>query len=159
MPRASNQGGKQPGTGRKPGGTFPTSQRTLVRRDAAGLLKDGEQLPLALIKSVISFSARGLSNSQVAKKLGKDRRTIARILEDYPELVDEAVRAFVDPTSLLAPMLPKASRAYHWALEKGDTSVAKDVFDRAYGKPIVRTQQELQADIRIVFADASEDAG
>jgi hypothetical protein len=34
--------------------------------------------------------------------------------------------------------------------------VVKDVFDRTYGKPMVRQQTQLVADIRIVYQDCTD---
>jgi hypothetical protein len=89
---------------------------------------------------------------------------VARRIEAFPEAVSEAVRELVDPQDVLRPMLPQALTAIREILESPEDAsarlrAAQDLLDRLYGKPIVRQQTELLADIRIVFADASPDAG
>ena len=139
MPRASNQGGKQPGAGRKPGPSFP--QRT----KAVHVATQPDELPVR-IRRALTFSARGLSNHAVCQEVGCDVRTLKSWMLQYDDVYRQIIETeLADPRRAFAPMLPKAVSAYDKALEVGDTAVAKDVFDRAYGKPIVRQQVETRS--------------
>ena len=109
------------------------------------------------MQSAIRFWARGLPKVQIAKHLGRDRNTIAEWIEEHPEAVDEAVRQLTNPSDVFHPMLPLAAAAYRQALENLDAAVARDVFDRLYGKPIVREQRSERREVRIMFVDASDD--
>ncbi len=109
--------------------------------------------------------ARGLSKAEAAKLAPCRVETLYDWTHRHHEAYHEAIeREMADPRRPLAPLLPKSVATYDAILEnEGNPAVvragvAKDVMDRAWGKPIVRTQTELQADIRIVFADASVDA-
>jgi hypothetical protein len=108
------------------------------------------------MRAGLALAARGLSIAEISRRLNRHRDSVARWLEVYPEALEQEIMKLVDPSMVFAPMVPNAARAYHAALEAGDTTVAKDVFDRQYGKPVVRTISDSRSDIRITIFDGAE---
>jgi hypothetical protein len=158
MPRASNQGGKQPGAGRKPGNRPQNRNLTPFRNRPETDYPDIEDRPEPPphIRAGLALVARGLSKSEVGRRVNRQPAAIYKWIANYPDVLEQEVLKLVDPSMVFAPMVPHAARAYHQALEMGDTSVAKDVFDRQYGKPVVRTISDSRSDIRITIFDGAE---
>jgi hypothetical protein len=150
MPRASNQGGKQPGAGRKPG----NRPLQLMTPDGDERTHSSDVAPH--IRAGLALVARGLSKAEVARRLNRRPQAVFQWINLYPDVLEQETLKLIDPGMVFAPMVPNAARAYHQALEAGDTTVAKDVFDRQYGKPVVRTISDSRSDIRITIFDGAE---
>ena len=158
MSRPDNRGGRRNGAGRKP------SDYSLSRRDdslATSGARALEQLA-GPIQVAIRRHVRGWSNAAIAREMGKSRETIAKWIADHPAAIEEAVRELVDPGELLRQHVPAATRAYGELLDHADRdatrlAAADSVFDRLYGKPVVREQRSERREVRIVFVDAADD--
>jgi hypothetical protein len=157
MPRASNQGGKQPGAGRKPGNRLANLvnyRGTEAAQSLTDTYRPAEPPPH--VRAALALVARGLSKTEAGRRVSRGPRSVSLWTQQYPEVLEQEVLKLVDPSMVFAPMVPHAARAYHQALEAGDTTVAKDVFDRQYGKPVVRTISDSRSDIRITIFDGAE---
>lgn len=58
-----------------------------------------------------------------------------------------------DLPALLEPLVPLALRVLAENLQQGKVSAAKDVLDRAYGKPPIRQNDEPRTPITVIFVD------
>lgn len=154
MPSKTNQGGAQPGAGRKPGhllrnvptGTPPPRQSALVAHPGH-------------LQAAAALRARGLSYESIARQLNHSRVTISQWLRDNPELVDAECERIAHPDDIFRRMLPAAADAYQRALVADEAAIAlkaaESVADRVFGKPIVRSQSQVQlaALVEISFGD------
>jgi hypothetical protein len=165
--RADNRGGRRSGAGRKPGGLIgsSTSRHSLDTGPPAST-QDTAGYGLASLPGPVQMAIRwhvlGRSNAVIAERLRRGRATIARWLADYPEAIAEAVREYADPGELLRPHVPAASRVYGELLEHADRdstrlAAADSVFDRLFGKPVIREQRSERREVRITFVDAADD--
>ncbi len=156
--RGSNQGGKQPGAGRSAGST-ERNRIALRSLDPVERPKQEENRVIQRLRAVAALSARGQSSKAIAKVLGVSSTLISHLCAkpEYPALFREELDRLVgNPMATFAPMIPAATTAYEQGLE-GDKpiDVAKDVFDRVYGKPLVRQQVDSRQRMEIVFIDAT----
>lgn len=149
-----NRGGRRAAAGRKPNdhATRETEERRTEdeQPDASVDAVPAWQLTAA------GFFALGISVSEIARRLRRARPTVRRVRDEHPELILAAVRQLTNPADVFAPMLPGAALTYHAALKRADTSVARDVMDRLYGKPLVREQRLERRDVTITFIDAPD---
>lgn len=171
MPRGNNRGGKVEGAGRKAGDrAFPagTIEPDQPNSDAppGGKRAGREASAVALAprsethaQAGLALYARGFSIREVARRLHKDPATVTKWIDAFPDVLNAEIRKLVDPTEVFSPMIPLAAQAYHAALEQGDTKVAQDVFDRQWGKAVVRTVSDSKVDIRISIWDGGELGG
>lgn len=147
MEETPSRNGRTPG--RKSHGRIPKSSGAYV--PAA----DGAPVE-PWILTCAGFLAIGMSVAEIGKRLHRGRETIRRVRDEHPELILQAVRQLTNPADVFAPMLPGAASSYTRALARGDTTTAKDVFDRLYGKPLVREQRLERKEIRITFVDGPD---
>ncbi len=156
--RGSNQGGKQPGAGRSAGST-ERNRIALRALDPVERPKQDENRVTQRLRAVAALSARGQSTRKIAEVLGVSSTLISHLCAkpEYPALFREELdRAVGNPIATFAPMIPAATQAYEQGLAGEDAiPVAKDVFDRVYGKPLVRQQVDSRQRMEIVFIDAT----
>jgi hypothetical protein len=152
---ASNRGGKRSGSGRNPG-PLTTGSALHESPSARTYLQVDDAQPLA----AVAFFARGLSYAEIGRRLSRDEHTIAKWVSDRPDLLESEVRRLVDPAESLRQHLPRATQAYGEALNSERDAVklaaAEGVYDRVYGKPVVRTELKAQVEALIVFVDAPD---
>jgi hypothetical protein len=154
-----NRGGSRVGSGRKPGGKLmgsdPRGGGAVIEHQSALAELDPD------VQSTIRWAARGIPKKEIAQRLSCNPATVARRLQAYPEAVSEAVRELVDPNDVLRPMLPQALTAIREILESPEDAstrlrAAQDLLDRLYGRPVVRQQTEMLADIHIQFISSPD---
>lgn len=146
------------------------------RRPEAPLVIEHEPEPEVLAKrrpikawhqTAIHMYAKGKTKVDIALELHKTVDAVTDAIRRYPEVVDQAVRELANPEKMFLPMLPKAAGVYHQILDR-DTkeadaatlrvqqSVAGDIMDRTYGRPVQRNINEGHHEIVIKFEDASD---
>ncbi len=156
--RGSNQGGKQPGAGRSAGST----ERNRIALQALAPVERQKQVENRVtqrLRAVAALSARGQSTRKIAAVLGVSSTLVSHLCAkpEYPALFREELdRAVGSPIATFAPMIPAATHAYEQGLAGMEPiPIAKDVFDRVYGKPLVRQQVDSRQRMEIVFIDAT----
>ena len=113
------------------------------------------------------MKARGRTNGQIAEELGKNISTVISTFKVHPELLEWGIQQVVNPEKMFTPMLPKAAKVFDEVLDlnpadaathKVRADIARDVFDRAYGKPVTRNITDSRGTITIHFGDDDPDA-
>ena len=102
----------------------------------------------------VTLMARGLTQQDAAKLLGKSIRTCGRWqhLPWYQPTLDALHLDLQNSIiSTFAPMLPAAIQAYEQNLKKLHPALAQDVMDRLFGKPIQRQELASTQAIFITF--------
>lgn len=103
--------------------------------------------PPAIKAKVIALYAEGQSKARIARKLGIDRETVTRIL-DEPE-IKEAVEA---SRSRCIALLPKAEQAVERQLDEGDGDLALRLLEKSgvfAGEPHFSFHDDSQLQIAI----------
>ncbi len=85
--------------------------------------------------------ALGLTQGEAAARAGFSRQAGSRREQDpcWPGALAAMQARLVEIDPILLPLLPDAYCAYQSALADGDKTLARDVIDRAFGKPGTRT--------------------
>lgn len=117
-------------------------------------------LPWQLTAAVMK--ARGRSNTQISAEVNRSPNMVGLAFKAHPELLEWGIQQVVNPERMFTPMLPKAAKVFDEVLDldpqdaathKVRVDVARDVFDRAYGKPVQRTITDTRGNITIEFID------
>ena len=86
----------------------------------------------------------------------RNAQTLSRFRAKHQDLIIAEARRMTDSRPVFEPMLPKAAEAYHVALDEHDTTVARDVFDRLYGKSRVNDAGSSTVSVSITFVSATQ---
>lgn len=138
---------------------------TLDQLDAYMVKKNAENTvqnytPWHLTAAVMK--ARGRTNQAIAEELERPVGTIISVFKKHPELVEWGIQQVVNPEKMFTPLLSKAAQVFVEVLDlnpqdaathKVRVDVARDVFDRTYGKPIQRNITDTRGHITIEFVD------
>ena len=113
------------------------------------------------------LKAKGWTNVNIAEHVTKNEVTISRLFRDHPELIEWGIQKCSNPEAIFYPLIPRASEVYREVLDldpqdaathKVRTEVARDVFDRSFGKPVQRNITDSRGHITIEFVDSSPTA-
>jgi len=163
MPR-TNTGGKRIGAGKKAGVTRLNWGRQPVTDE------NGEKKFLPIFKETPSpqqrtFAAllvKGNTVSEVIRQMKIARQTAYNWKNsDWFPVVEreERDRLLGNPIVVFGDMLPQAIQAYEKALREDNlklaVEIAGEVFDRIYGKPIIRQQTESHQSVVIQFIEGN----
>ena len=96
--------------------------------------------------------AHGGTNKAIAEEIGVHEETIGR-WRHRPMVIEacqaEVKRMIEDTARIFDPLIPKALGVYNHHLDALNENVAKDVFDRRLGKPLVRTESKIDTNVHI----------
>ena len=109
-------------------------------------------------RSFVMLLARGKSIGEIVSNLKMSIVTSQRWRKQrwyYEALNEELERLRSSVLETFKPMLPDALATYQDALTNKDTTVARDVLDRVYGKPLAHELSNLNTNITIVLTDIS----
>ena len=167
MPK-TNSGGKRPGAGRPSGLPIRNRSKPLA------LVPGPEKLPVGFLakpeqETAALMVAKGFSFAEVCRRLEINPSTLQewRKKDFWPLALEKAKHELAgDPNVALRPLTPRAVGVYDKTIEgylDGDTepglavSVSRDIMDRVWGKPLIRTQSQSRKDIRILIQEIGAD--
>ena len=160
MPK-SNRGGARANSGRLPG-PLTTGHVGLLEAPSPALTPLQPVDPAEIrIREAGAFYLRGFSYTEIGLEMGVDRQTVSHWLRSRPELLDSERIAKRDPAGELARHIPAATQAYADLLQPETRQsvrleAANAIYDRVYGKPLVRTEAHERRDIRVLLLKASD---
>jgi len=171
-------GGKRTGSGRPSGSTMtnrygneqvinliPPDQRRPTIATPVVLDKnipDTQQHLIGLqagVATALRMMARAKNITEITEALGLSKTTLLAYKDRFPLALQEAsIEAASGPDELLRPLLPKVMFVYDDLLDRTDrpdvqSGIARDVMDRLFGKPVVRTQVESVQPVSVEFID------
>lgn len=122
---------------------------------------DNEQRLLDLkpgIQTALRLFARGRTLEFISKEMGVSIPTIRNWRDRFTQACVDASWEIVEPGEVLRPLLPKAVQTYDKLLDRDDepavqSTIARDVMDRLFGKPVQRQQIEAVQPVTVEFID------
>ncbi len=177
MPKGDNSGGKRTGAGRRKGVTRLNTPNT---EPSSALVKADSDVPKGTFggpqpsiwgdgpnprqRTFAAMVVRGKSIDKICEELPLDRGTAYKWLKEpwWPQVeMEERQILLGNPVAVFQEMLPNAIETYRKALEEDNAKlaieVATQIFDRLYGKAVVRQQTESRQSVVIQFIDVPDE--
>ena len=105
----------------------------------------------------VKLALKGWDYSKIASEIGVSTKTVTNWMSRYRDYVDAQIRNSLTVEELINPLIPDAVRAYKSALNDpkanqfAKMNAAKDVLDRAMGRPVQRILSDENKKIEVVF--------
>jgi transposase-like protein len=153
----TNKGGPTPGAGRKPG---PVDYSVEVDGSETGLNPPKVTSLEGPALLAVQLYVQGITKSEIARRMGKDRHTIDRWLTENAKLITQEVRKYSAVDHFL-PHVPAAVATTVEVMEKAKPQTrlmaAQTVLDEAFGKTVVRSEHKSHAVIQITYRDHDDE--
>lgn len=113
------------------------------------------------VQLTIGWWCRGVTKAEIARRLGRTEQVVRRWIDTHPEEVATELREVkAGLFELFAPYAPEAAETTIDVMRHATRypatrlMAAQAVLDEVFGKPVVRTESKMAAQITVIFEDA-----